>query len=300
MSSPQSSFSLHPAVRQLLLRKSDDDKKGPVTKMDDMNVLTSVINTAGSSNIVLPNYGVIPINPSSSSTPVVGTSVAAVKGGTSATLVTSSKSGRGAKDRAAGKSEKTFSNAESLPHFVFTENKLANQIWTHIENSVVTPFATTSNAGLTYGEFTIQLSAQVNDYASLISVFDQYRCIRCQLWMVPRVGPAQISATANVGLATSIVDYDDASAPTYAQLLEYRNALTAPGAQGHYRDWKPHIAMATYAGAFTSFANVEDMWIDCASSGVYYYGFKAGFEATDAAYVYDLIVRTTWEFRNQR
>jgi hypothetical protein len=198
-----------------------------------------------------------------------------------------------------GKLEKTFSDVSSLPGMAISE-KMANQVWTHVETQVDLAFITTSNAGAVFAEHTVTLSGDVNDYTSLIAIFDQYRCTRVQFWLVPRIGPAQITAAANTGLVASVVDYDDAGAPTFAQLLEYRNVLVGPGSQGHYRDFKPHTAMAVYAGAFTSFANMADEWLDCASSGIYYYGVKTGFEVTDSAYIYDAIIRTTWEFRNQR
>jgi len=266
------------SVRKLLLKQEAKEGK------DDVVVVSK------------PTPVVKPIRPYSLvSSGLTGCLVA---GGTAATAVTSAKS-VSSKSMSKGRSEMTFSNATGLPHMSLSE-KTASQIWTHVEESVDQAFATTSNAGAVFAELTVQLSSNVNDYTSLIAAFDQYRCTRVQCWLVPRVGPSQISATANVGLCTTVVDYDDASAPTYAQLLEYRNALTAPGVCGHYRDFKPHTAMAVYAGAFTSFANMTDVWLDCASSGVYYYGMKAGFEQTDAAYVYDLIIRTTWEFRNQR
>jgi hypothetical protein len=246
--------------------------------------------------------GYVDVKATTPSPPATASSAVVLKSSASngvSTLGTSrGGSGKG-RSMKKGKSEKTFSDVMSLPGMVISE-KIANQVWTHIETAVDLAFITTSNAGAVYAEHTVTLSGDVNDYASLIALFDQYRCIRVQFWLVPRIGPAQITATANTGLVASVVDYDDAGAPTFAQLLEYRNVLVGPGSQGHYRDFKPHTAMAVYAGAFTSFANMADEWMDCASSGVYYYGIKTGFETTDSAYIYDAIIRTTWEFRNQR
>lgn len=37
---------------------------------------------------------------------------------------------------------------------------------------------------------------------------------------------------------------------------------------------RPRTAMAAYSGAFTSYANMSDQWIDLNSTSVQYYGFK--------------------------
>jgi hypothetical protein len=177
---------------------------------------------------------------------------------------------------------------------------VANQVWKHIETYVQLAQITSSAAGQVFTTFGVGLSTNVTDYTDLTGLFDQYRCTRCQFWLVPRIGPAQITAAANTGLMASVVDYDDLATPTFNQLLEYRNVIVGPGSRGHYRDFKPHVAVAAYSGTFTSYGNVEDMWIDCGSPGVYYYGVKVGLEQTDVAYVYDLIAKTHWEFKNQR
>lgn len=200
------------------------------------------------------------------------------------------------------KRERTFSNAMELPCMSFSED-LSKQTWRHVENSVVLAWLTTSNSGVSYEALGFSLANQVVDYTSLTAVFDQYRCRLIQAWLVPRIGPAQISASANTGLVTSVVDYDDSTAwSSYSTGLEYANALTAPGAMGHYREWKPHIAFPVYqSGGFNAYGNTDcDVWIDCAYPSAAMYGLKVASEITDSAYVYDLIVRSTWEFRNQR
>jgi len=104
----------------------------------------------------------------------------------------------------------------------------------------------------------------------------------------------------NAGLMTSVIDYDDALGVAQAGLLEYQNALSAPGTNGHYRVFVPHCAIAAYGGTFSQFSNVPAPWIDCASTGVLHYGFKSTCSVTSVALTWDLTWRIKVEFRNVR
>lgn len=144
-----------------------------------------------------------------------------------------------------------------------------------------------------------QLS-DLDQVSSLTAVFDQYRIDMIEFWLVPR----SIDSTSNTsshGLLTTVIDYDDATAlTTTGQANDFNNALTSSGLNGHYRKFKPHIALAAYTGVFTSFANADAGWIDAASTGVQHYGIKGALTVTDAVYVYDAFARYHLSFRNLR
>jgi hypothetical protein len=212
----------------------------------------------------------------------------------------SSKS-KGSRNRAAGATERTFSNANPLPNMVMHES-VANYIYKHRSTQVTQAFITTSVVGQVFTATNFSLSTTVPDYTTLTALFDQYRCRQIEAWIVPRIGPAQVTAAANTGLLLSAVDYDDSAVWANFNLgLEYRNAIVAEGSQGHYRSFRPHFAVAAYSGAFSSFANEDpDTWIDCVNPAVQFYGLKTASEQTDIVYIYDLILRTSWEFRNSR
>jgi len=146
-------------------------------------------------------------------------------------------------------------------------------------------------------EQSFQLS-QLDNLTGFVDIFDQYRIVQIEAWIMPRT--TITTTTGNMGQLWSVVDYDDANATTIAFLHEFQNALVAPGYCAHYRKWQPHVAIAAYSGAFTSFANEASPWIDCASPNVAHYALKAGVTVTDAAYVWDMIARFTVEFRNTR
>jgi len=109
------------------------------------------------------------------------------------------------------------------------------------------------------------------------------------------------AGTGAFGYFTTVVDYDDATALTLpAQALDYSNALSGEGYQAQRRVFKPHVAIAAYSGAFTSFANEESPWIDNISSGVQHYGVKTAWTVTAALQHMDVNVRMWLQFRNVR
>jgi hypothetical protein len=131
------------------------------------------------------------------------------------------------------------------------------------------------------------------NFANLAVCFDQYRITSAEVWIIPQ-------ATNNSALMKTVVDYDNASVTaTTAYFDSYTNCHTTTLANGHYRRFVPHIALAAYSGAFTSYSNVKMQWIDCVSSNVQHFGFKTYCDTTaSGAIVLDLIVRAKFEFRN--
>jgi len=140
----------------------------------------------------------------------------------------------------------------------------------------------------------------LNGYTDLQAVFDQYRLDEVECWIIPRF-TSEPTNTGNPGLLSTVVDYDDSTAlSTVGQALDYANCLTSSGLNGHYRRFRPHIAMAAYSGAFSSYANREHVWLDSASAAVQHYGLKTANTTTDVIYHYDLIARLHFSFRNSR
>jgi len=138
----------------------------------------------------------------------------------------------------------------------------------------------------------------LDQISSLSAVFDQYRIFEIEHWLIPRVFE-NLAKTDNQSLLNSVVDYDDSNNFTsFAQATDYTNVLTTSGAQGHYRKFTPHVAVASYSGTFTSFTNVVAPWIDMASPSVQHYGIKLAHLPTDSVYVYDEVTRYHVQFRN--
>jgi len=163
-----------------------------------------------------------------------------------------------------------------------------------------TPVTISSSTTLaTFGIVNFYLNL-LDQATQLAAVFDQYRVMMMEVSVLPRVNTEYLPAV-NTGLLTTVIDYDDSTAlTTTAQAYDYENALTGRGLDPQKRTFIPHIAVASYSGSFTSYANRAQQWIDCSSGGVFHYGLKTAWSPTDAVYTCDLVTRVWMQFRNVR
>jgi hypothetical protein len=163
-----------------------------------------------------------------------------------------------------------------------------------VEFNISSLFFTTNAAGLGVGN---GLYATINGFSgasACLSVFDQYRIDQLEFWLDPI---AAMGSTV-FGSIVSAIDLDDAASVTGAsQVQDHPGALEAIGGAGHYHKWKPHMAVAVYSGAFTSFANEPAGWIDSASPAVQHYGVKAFSIGFNAAIAYNYTLRAVVSFR---
>jgi len=141
--------------------------------------------------------------------------------------------------------------------------------------------------------FTLSGMPNASNYTAL---FDQYKieCIECWFY------PAASNNGGHTGTLYTAVDYDSSSAPASITAIQaYSNVVTAPIATtGHYHRFRPHVAVAAYSGAFTSFQNQESPWIDCSSNTVQHYGIVLASTINSDALVIDGIYRYHLAFRN--
>jgi hypothetical protein len=191
----------------------------------------------------------------------------------------------------------TFSLEWPIPASQLT--KPAKNVFTVRQNLSVPSFFSTSVSTPTFTTATIFLN-QVDQYASLVAVFDQYRITDVEIWLIPQISAG---VSTRQGELYTVLDFDDSTAlTTIAQAQDYESCVMTPQSYGHYRHFKPHVAMALYApSAFTSFGNKTDQWIDTASSGVAHYGVKVAASISLAATQgYDLNIRMKIQFKNVR
>lgn len=160
--------------------------------------------------------------------------------------------------------------------------------------------AVNSSATLaTFTSFYFMISS-LDQLASLANVFDQYKIERIEVWLTPHVS-SNVASNDNPGLFHSVIDFDDAALlTTLPQALDYTNVLVGSGLDGHYRTWVPHVAVASYSGAFNSYTNVTAPWIDAVSANVQHYGLKTAWSTTGVIYSYDMVVRLHTVWRNVR
>jgi hypothetical protein len=169
------------------------------------------------------------------------------------------------------------------------------RVW---QNGVVNSILTTSNTLQTFASwyYTVSLIDQISSFSS---VFDQYKVNRLIVYIHPRV---TTDTAYSLSGAAVVVDYDDANALTsFASALDYPNAAVGTIHDGFRVEFSPHIAVAAYSGAFTSYKNEPANWIDMASTGVQHYGIKVAYEVTSVNNILiDLTFSADVSFRNVR
>lgn len=196
-----------------------------------------------------------------------------------------------------GKTWSLFSG--SMPKS-YNPSKYDNQIYSffqtsHIANALVTSTLVSTFVGI---NFTMNLVDQV---AALQAVFDQYRFNEIEVWIIPKGSSDNKESSLMSSLLYSVIDYDDSAAPAnLAALTDFSNCVVSNIADGHYRHFRPHAAVAAYAGAFNSYVNVESPWIDLNSPAVQHYGIKFGCDITAVNVNIDLIVKLSISVRNLR
>lgn len=158
----------------------------------------------------------------------------------------------------------------------------------------------TSNTGLPTFTATAFTISQVNDFTSFSAVFDQYKIDLIEVWIEPQVTETT-AAAADVGTYTTVIDVDDASAPTSnADLQSYSSVVQTKGTQSHYHRFVPSVAVAVYSGTFTSFAATTSMWLDCGSPNIQHYGIKAASTTAAAIQTYTIQAKlhVSWRARH--
>jgi len=177
------------------------------------------------------------------------------------------------------------SNGISLEQEITVE--LTNVVQTWLTSSAVSGTNTYAAQNFTLSLF--------NAATSMAAVFDQYRIDQIECW----VDPVGIASTSYPFLSTA-VDIDDSNTPASAgQVLDKQGAVSGTGQAGHYHRWLPHMAIAAYSGAFTSYTNEPAQWIDCASPAVQHYGLKAlSVSNGTTPVVYTLSYRAVISFRS--
>jgi hypothetical protein len=191
---------------------------------------------------------------------------------------------------------KTFSLEMAVPR---ARNFVESQVQRFTQNFSIQSFFTTSTSNPTFTQITAAFN-QIDQYAALASIYDQYRIDAVEAWLVPQVS-ADVSTRQ--GQLFTVLDFDDASALiTILQAQDYDTCVTTPQSSGQYRHFKPHVALAAFApSAFTSFSNVVSPWIDTSSPTVSHYGVKiAASTSNTTSQTFDLNLRLLISLKNVR
>jgi len=174
------------------------------------------------------------------------------------------------------------------PHMVRLEQQITVVDTYNIGAFITTSITVPVGIGLAF------LLNQFAGYTSYTALFDQYRFDQIEVWLEPTAG----QSTTLFGPLVTAVDLDDSNNPaSLAALQDKQGALVGDGGAGRYHCFRPHVAVAEYSGAFSSFGNIPATWVDASSPAVQHYGFKAVTGPTPASIVYNLSVRAVISFR---
>lgn len=176
----------------------------------------------------------------------------------------------------------------------------AKQIYRYTQNYARTTFSQLAVTATGFGMyFTL---AGINQVATFQALYDQYRIVKIDVTIRPMFESNSLTQVGNIiPLLYSAVDEDDASNPSgIAVMSEYSRVRITKGTAKH--TFTPHVAFATYSGAFTSYGTKSNQWIDCASSGVEHYGLKMactpGGAGQTQLQTWEITARLYLEFKN--
>jgi len=160
---------------------------------------------------------------------------------------------------------------------------------------------TASTLADSFTQFTVSLNT-LPSYAEFTTLFDQYRILRLSLTFHPLQNEAVNATTAATPGIFTVVDYDDSTTlASLTQTLQYANAHWHDGYRPFTVTFKPHIAVASYAGSFNGYTNLKDQWIDSSSFNVIHYGLKVCMlQCTGAAQSWRVFGNLLFELKNVR
>jgi len=191
---------------------------------------------------------------------------------------------------------------QNIPRFGST-GRFDNSIHNVIQTVKIGSVLSSSNTLPTFSGVYFTANAHISQFTQWAAVFDQYRITEIEIWLEPDV--TNLSTVTNLGLSKfySIVDFDDANTPVAtSDLMQYSNVIVSGATTGHYRKWRPHVAMAAFQSTFTGYANVASPWLDCASGDIQHYGIKMAMDALPSTLISVVVatVRIWVQFKNIR
>ncbi len=131
------------------------------------------------------------------------------------------------------------------------------------------------------------------DLAPFKSLFDLYKIEEIELRVMSCQPHAPPLTGGDFPLLYVMVDTDDDTAVTVAELREANNVTALRMQDSLVLKYRPHVTPATYASAssaYTGYGSIpsKDMWLDLGSDSIYNYGIKFGLESSSSAATADV------------
>lgn len=132
------------------------------------------------------------------------------------------------------------------------------------------------------GAYAVNL-ANLPNVSEFANLFDRYMITHWQVRLYLKIDPsAQTAATASYPRVFTVKDYDDDTAPASLDALR-EHAHCKTQVLTPYKpvivNIKPAVLAEVYrSGIYTSYSPKWKQWLDMATTGVTYYGFKLGID----------------------
>lgn len=169
-------------------------------------------------------------------------------------------------------------------------------------------YGTISQQALSSSFLAMYFSLDLNSgFTEFTNLFDEYRICAVEVIFRPKYNMQTIASINNIvtPFLYTAIDYDDSTAPTnISQIEEYQTCVVTNFNGKCRRTIKPKVAMEVYQGITTSAYALARPWVDCANTGVRWFGLKAGVEAgasgQTALQTWEITCEYYLQFRNVR
>jgi len=148
-------------------------------------------------------------------------------------------------------------------------------------------------------------STAFTQFASLATVFDQWRIVDLEFKFNPRtnvVADNSFVNAANAGEFITAFDYDGNIPGAITDILDYDSAVTVPGYRSVVRRTKPSTLTTVFNGSTANAVMPEfGKWLAVGGTSTKYYSIVwAWTPAVNTSYAYDMIVTAVLQFRYVR
>lgn len=219
--------------------------------------------------------------------------------------------------RGKPQSYKGGSKKRKTSEFSFAGNKIPSirRLNKDSGNQLIIPAVRTctliSNAAYTSGGNFGALSFKLSDlpnYSEFTALYDEYRIKAVKIMFVPTMNVATANATSGttagfvpVPALYTWIDNDDNTAPTTITQGQQYQSFKCHGLLDRMRcrSVVPEVSTALYGsgGAFTSYGQVKNQWIDNNSPSVVHFGLKFGIINPANQGNFDVVLTYYLEFR---
>jgi hypothetical protein len=178
---------------------------------------------------------------------------------------------------------------------------LTESVFKTIQTYAVTDFLISSTVADVTANYNAALAQFTDNLSALTALFDQYRIDVIEVFIKPGSGDViDLTSGQTAPQLFTVLDFDDNNyLASKNAAAGYSTCIESEVNDAQRRCFKPRIAYAAYgSSAFTSYANQQAGWIDCASTQVVHYGVKTIVPQSDISTTWSLTARAHISFRS--